>query len=638
MTMRSILGLVPITAVFLFAAPAGELSWLEVHLTRPMLYSRQTMTEAQIHLASRVKPVLVPPTSAAWEKETAQLREQILKNVVFRGEAARWRQAPTREEWFDVIEGNGYRIRKFRYEVVPGLWLPGLLYEPARLSGRVPVVINLNGHEGDGIANSYIQERCITLARKGMLALNYEWFFKGQMSADGYAHYRLNQLDLTGTSGLAPFILAQTRLVDIALKHPNADPNRVAATGLSGGGWQTILLSALDPRIKLAVPVAGYSSFVTRTQFPDMDLGDSEQTPVDLGVYADYTHLTAMLAPRPSLLVNNARDNCCFRADYAVSPLLVAARPVFNLFGKADHLRYHANFDPGHNYGLDNRQALYRFLGEFFFPGVKDFSAEEPPATGDLRKPADFRVPLPENNASFNSLALKLSENLPKKDSSAPPELRKKLRDLLRWPEYQVTVQQVRTEQKDNLRITATKLSMSGIWTVPALEFAPEGAEGTTLVLADLGKATLAGEVQRLLEQKRRVVAMDPFNFGEARIESRDYLFALLVSALGERPLGIQASQVAAASRWLSAMYGPVTVAGFGPRTSLIALAAAAVETEAIREVKLTRSMSSLKEILRRNLGVNDAPELFCFGLLEWFDIPQLKALVAPRACEGCGA
>ena len=37
------------------------------------------------------------------------------------------------------------------------------------------------------------------------------------------------------------------------------------------------------------------------------------------------------------------------------------------------------------------------------------------------------------------------------------------------------------------------------------------------------------------------MIAIDPFYFGECRIETRDYLYALLVSALGERPLGMQA-------------------------------------------------------------------------------------------------
>jgi len=271
---------------------------IESRLSQPLLNSKETMVEAQIYLASRVQPMPPIRDRDEWEKYAAGLRGQILDNVVFRGEAAHWRNLPVKVEWLDTIPANGYRLRKFRYQVLPGLWLPALLYEPAELKARVPVVINVNGHEGEGMAIPYIQQRCIHLARNGVLAFNYEWYSKGQMNLKGYSHARMNQLDLTGTSGLAPFFLAIQHLLDVALTHPNADPTRVAVTGLSGGGWQTILFSALDPRVTLAAPVAGYSSFVTRTQFPVQDLGDSEQTPVDLGRYADYTHLTALLAPR----------------------------------------------------------------------------------------------------------------------------------------------------------------------------------------------------------------------------------------------------------------------------------------------------------------------------------------------------
>ena len=64
---------------------------------------------------------------------------------------------------------------------------------------------------------------------------------------------------------------------------------------------------------------------------------------------------------------------------------------------------------------------------------------------------------------------------------------------------------------------------------------------------------------------------------------------------------------------------------------SLIALVAAAVETEAVSDVKLVRPLSTLREVIQRDLAVTDAPELFCFGLLEQFDMPQLSALVRPR-------
>jgi len=609
------------------AAPGGDLSWLDVYLAQPILQPHQITVETQVHLASRVKPIPAITSSGQWDQYAQQLRSQILDNVVFRGEAARWRDLPTKVEWLDTLAGNGYRVKKFRYEAIPGLWLPGLLYEPAQLSGRVPVVVNLNGHEGEGMATGYIQERCINLAKKGLLAYNYEWFGMGQMAASGYSHARLNQIDLTGTSGLAPFFLAQRRLVDIALQHSNADAERLAVTGLSGGGWQTILLSSLDLRVKLAMPVAGYSSFVTRTQFPEMDLGDSEQTPVDLGQYADYTHLTAMLAPHPLEITHNARDNCCFRADYALAPLMVAARPIFALYGDAGRLRSHINFDAGHNYGLENREALYRLLKEFFLAGAAAFSAEEIPSAAEVRTADQLRIVLPAGNQDLHTVALKLSENLPRAQTAT----RSRLREITRWTDYRAIAHRVSTRTEGTVSITATRLALDGGWTVPVLELAEAGSTGATLLMGDGGKATLTNEIQHLLQQKRRVVAIDPFYFGESRVETRDYLFALLASSLGERPLGIQAGQVAAVARWLKDQYGPVSVAAYGPRTSLIALVAAAVETDAVRDLTLARSLTSLREVIQRDMTVMDAPELFCFGLLEEFDIPQLSALVKPR-------
>ena len=109
---------------------------------------------------------------------------------------------------------------------------------------------------------------------------------------------------------------------------PTPIPKRVAVSGLSGGGWQTIFISALDTRVTLTNPVAGYSSFHTRIKH-HKDLGDSEQTPCDLATFADYTHLTAMLAPRAALLTFNSKDNCCFESGYALPPLLEAAGPFF---------------------------------------------------------------------------------------------------------------------------------------------------------------------------------------------------------------------------------------------------------------------------------------------------------------------
>ena len=297
-------------------APAQTLGLHEV-LAKPILAPNQPAVEVKVYTASRVPAVRIPTSVSDWERYADEIRQRVHDEVIFRGEARSWRDARTEVEWLSSLPGGaGYRIRKLRYEVIPGLWIPALLYEPDDLAAKTPVVVNVNGHDQeDGKAADYKQIRAINQAKRGMLALNLEWMGMGQLDTPGFSHYKINQLDLLGTSGISLHYLAQKRAIDLMLDHPNADPERVAVTGLSGGGWQTIFISSLDDRVALANPVAGYSSYVTRTQFPSLDLGDSEQTPSDLASVADYTHLTALRAPRPTLLTHNARDTCCFRAN-----------------------------------------------------------------------------------------------------------------------------------------------------------------------------------------------------------------------------------------------------------------------------------------------------------------------------------
>ncbi len=164
---------------------------------------------------------------------------------------------------------------------------------------------------------------------------------------------------------------------------------------------------------------------------------------------------------------------------------------------------------------------------------------------------------------------------------------------------------------------------MDGAWTVPAVEFAPENARMTALVVADGGRATAAEAIVALVNAGRRVIAIDPLYYGESKFASRDYLFALLLATVGERLVGIQASQIAAVARWA----GEVELHSFGPRTSLSARIAAALEPKAIAAVKATDALRSLHEVLIQDLTVDKFPEYFCFGLLERFDLEGIASL-----------
>jgi hypothetical protein len=486
-------------------------------------------------------------------------------------------------------------------------------------------VLNVNGHEGTGVGNSYIQARCINLAKKGLYAVNVEWIGLSQLETEGLKHYRMNQLDLVGTSGVAVFYESLRRSLDIALALPHADASRVAVTGLSGGGWQTIVLSALDTRVTLANPVAGYSSYVTRAQWPDTDLGDSEQTPSDLASIADFTHLTALVAPRALQITSNAKDTCCFRGDYAPGPLVQQAAPVFGLFEVRDRFAYHVNHDPGHNYERDNREAFYRFLHTRLLDGRKDFDPREIDVSREIRDAAQLHVPLPADNADFRSIARGILAALP---APAGPR-RERLQELVRMPRYEVRAV---ADGADTGREAYWQLHMDH-WTVPVTEFSPATPTATTLLLNDAGRARAGDDVRRLLGEGRRVAALDPWYFGESALGLRDFLFGLLVAALGERPLGLEVGQVTATARWLRARHGaPVEIVARGPRTSLIALVAAALEPDAISGVQVHDSWRTLREVLDRNISAEQMPEMFTFGLLAEFDIPQIEQLVTPRA------
>src|ERR1700743_1552081 len=87
--------------------------------------------------------------------------------------------------------------------------------------------------------------------------------------------------------------------------------------GLSGGGWTTTLVSAIDPRIEQSYAVAG--SLPTKYRLGG-DIGDWEQTHRDLLDIVDYSDLYLMGSAernRKTHLIYNLDDGCCFKGRIA---------------------------------------------------------------------------------------------------------------------------------------------------------------------------------------------------------------------------------------------------------------------------------------------------------------------------------
>jgi len=458
-----------------------------------------------------------------------------------------------------------------------------------------------------------------------MLALNTEFIGMGELRGD-VEHNRIAHLDLCGIAGIGVFYLIMKRGLDVLLDQPHADPERVAMTGLSGGGWQTIILSALDERITVSIPVAGHSPVWQRTRHMS-DIGDQEQIPSDLCTVADYDTLTAMLAPRPSLLIYNRHDDCCFQTARTRRSIYQPAKPIFAMLDAADKLGFHDNIHPGtHNYDRDNRTQLYRFLDRHF---DLDMTEDDLPWGKESYTEAELNVGLPTDNATLCSLAQNAFGKIRATRRAAPN--RERLVDLLKVPEFRdVVVERERTShQLKGCTVHQRVLNLDDTWSLPLVEFAPPRPRGLDLIVSDGGRRDASAIVDQSLRAGRRVLTADLFGTGEAAVS---WQYHMILAATGERSLGLQVGQLLALIRWICDTYqiDAVHLTANGQIMPVVALAAAALDPDRLTSLTTATLMDSLGRPIDWPLPYASAAPLFCFGLLKEFDIPDLIALSEP--------
>ena len=618
---------------------------LETVLGEQILAPSAALLQMKSFILSRVPPPPVATSAAQWTEESQRLRRHLLQDVVFHGWPPEWVTSSPKFEDVGTIETHeGYRLRKLRYEVVPGFQSVAILYEPEKLEGKVPAILNVNGHVGPmGKAVEYKQKRCINFAKHGILALNLEWFAFGELRVEGNQHWYGAHLDLVGANALGIFMLEMRRGLDYLSDHPSVDRNRIGVTGLSGGGWQTIFLSALDERVKVAVPVAGYSSATTKVEARQYgDLGDLEQNGTDFLANVDYTHLTAMMAPRPTLLIHNAEDDCCFRAPL-VKPLIYdGIRPFFRLYGKEDVFQWHENRDPGtHNYQLDNREHAYRFFSQQFgIPTVE----KEIPAGQEIKAYEELVVGLPKDNLTILDLARKIASAARRSPipsgstarSAWANSERQKLNSVARCKPVRLariwTLANTKNKGLETLSYLFEMdngLAASGVW-VKGID-APRDAP-VTLVLDDQGRKAAAADVSARVNRDEQVLALDLTFFGDTWKDLEPFSYVQILDGEGERAVGIQAAQLIEIAEWLRRRTGAqkVRLESRGIRTEAIALVVAALQPDVFSDVVVHEGMASLDYALQVPVTFQNAPELFCLDLYKEFDMDRLAAMAAP--------
>jgi hypothetical protein len=102
-----------------------------------------------------------------------------------------------------------------------------------------------------------------------------------------------------------------------------------------------------------------------------------------------------------------------------------------------------------------------------------------------------------------------------------------------------------------------------------------------------------------------------------------------MLSATGDRLLGMQAAQLIAVAHWLREQTGAtsVRVESTGPRSQAAALVAAALQPSLFSALEIRDGFRSFQRLLDEPVAYAAAPELFCLDLYRDFDIDDLMAL-----------
>jgi len=402
------------------------------------------------------------------------------------------------------------------------------------------------------------------------------------------------------------------------------------------------VLGALDPRVAVMVEVAGFGSLESNITHP-VDTDEIEETPTDFLAGEDYTNLVALRAPRPTLLIHNAEDDCCFRAMLVKPYIFDDLKPFFRIFGKEQNLALYENLDPGtHNYQLDNRLQAYRFFTEHFHLPV---ARDEIPSGSELKTFDELSVGLPADNLTTVGLAKKLAERISRPAIPADSTTRETwaasqrsiLKSVIRYkPVTVANAWRMWNTKGKGLETLSYRLDFSNGLSATSVwlkDIAAPANAPATLVLNDKGRKAAGESVSDRVNRGEQVLALDVVFNGETVPQSPDPTdYELIVASMGDRPLGFEVGQLIGAAKWLAQTSGHAhpRLEAAGLRSQVVSLVAAALEPKLFSEIAITGGMHSLEFLLEAAVPLRAAPELFCLDLYKDFDLDHFRAMAAP--------
>jgi len=501
---------------------------------------------------------------------------------------------------------DGFAIDHVVFESLPGYWVTANMYLPDG-GDRHPAVLMSMGHWDSGKAAGQLLSS--NLAKKGFVVLAYDPVGQGerQQAYDARVgrsliggpteqHFSNGAAAVLMGQGVARYFIHDgMRAIDYLVSRSEVDPERIGATGCSGGGTQTTYIAALDTRIKVAAVACYMNSF--RTLFAG-SIGDSEQSvPGFLSAGLDQTDYVELFAPKPWLIASTEQD---FFTPAGARQVFEEAQRWYRLYDAEDRTKWVVG-PGGHGTPLVVREAIYEWMLRWLAEG-KGTPREEPVA---LLPDHELRVT--DAGQVTGRELYEIIREAPLQKASAG-ELDQFVRDLLARNQPLVTSVKI-------LPVTA-------------------GTQKRAAVVLVQDSLTPGAEAQRLAAGGQVVALVAPSGRGtdSERPRSGNWMNNTRAWLVGRNLPAMHAAEINAAVAALAARpdVDGTRISARASGIAGVALLLAAAGNPRLQSLILDRTPYSLRAAIDAPIHSNLHDAVIPGFALKW-DLADLRALIAPR-------
>ncbi len=330
-------------------------------VARAVAEEEATLRQGHVYVEEEARDVLSKMAAKnrdapGWKQHAAAIRKNILRG-------ARLEQlpppCPLKPFRHSRREMDGYSVENIAFEALPGFHVTGNLYLPLDTDKPIAGVLTPHGHWENGRSRESKQYLSAAMARMGAAVFAWDMLGYGESKPCEHKHAQALRLQT----------YCSMRAVDFLLSLGIVDEHRIGITEASGGGTQTFVLSAIDPRIDVSAPVVQvsahfYGGCVCESGMPIHVHGDHKTNNVEIA---------ASFAPKPLLLVSVGGDwtTNTPRVEFP------CVKRIYRMLGAENNVE-NAHFPKEeHNYGPSKRQAVYRFLAKHLGLNLASFQNEE---------------------------------------------------------------------------------------------------------------------------------------------------------------------------------------------------------------------------------------------------------------------